>query len=338
MKKVVIQGERWAEVVDVPMPEPRANWVVVKVHAAPMCAEYKQFVAGGRHEHLGHEAAGEVVAVAQPCRVAVGDRVVAMPLGGCGVCALCVAGDYIHCEQAPDYTATIGTSVGRGTMSQYIVRQDWLLKPIPDGVSYANAALACCGLGPSFGAFRAMGISAYDTVLITGAGPVGLGALVNARFLGARALVVEGQPWRAERARQLGAAAVLDPRSATLLADIRELTGGRGVDAALDCSGNVAAERVCIDATRRKGKVAFIGECHDDLAIRVSPDLIRKGLTIIGSWHYNLADYPRIMEVIQRSPLLDLLISHVVPMSDIQGAFELSASHETAKIILEPWR
>lgn len=337
MKKVVIQGERQAALLDVAPPEPRENWAVVKVHAAPMCAEYKQFVSGGQHDQLGHEAAGEVVAVAQPGRVKVGNRVVVMPLLGCGKCHLCMSGNYIHCEHAPDYAAFAGTAEGQGTMAQYILKPDWLLPPIPDGVSYEHAAMACCGLGPSFGAFQSVGLAAYDTVLITGAGPVGLGAVVNARYRGARAIVIETVPWRSERARQLGAEVVLDPRSDSVLQEILALTGGRGVDLALDCSGTVQAERLCIDATRRKGTVIFVGECYGDLPIHVSPDLIRKGLTVRGSWHYNLADYPLLMHVIQHSPLLDALISHVMPMRDIQAAFELSASHQTAKLILQPW-
>ena len=83
--------------------------------------------------------------------------------------------------------------------------------------------------------------------------------------------------------------------------------------------------------------MAFVGECGAELKIRVSPDMIRKGLTIVGSWHYNLADFPLVMKVIQQSPLIDLLISHVIPMSRIQEAFEISASHKSAKIILKPW-
>jgi len=182
-----------------------------------------------------------------------------------------------------------------------------------------------------------MGLSAFDTVLITGAGPVGLGAVVNARFRGARVIVVELVPWRVERAREMGAEAVLDPRDKDVVEQIKALTNDRGVDCALDCSGNVQAERLCIDGTRRKGQVAFVGECGDDLAIRIGPDMLRKGLTLIGSWHYNLEYYPLIMKVVQQSPLIDLLISHVMPMSRIQEAFEISASHQTAKIILKPW-
>ncbi len=337
MKKAVVRGECQAAVVEAPELTPVENWVVVKVHAAPMCAEYKSFVAGTPTAVLGHEAAGEVVAVAQPGKVKVGDRVVAMPLYGCGRCALCHSGDYIHCQQQPDFVAATGQSEGQATMAQYILKQDWLLMPLPDGVPYERGALACCGIGPSFGALQSMGVSAFDTLLITGLGPVGLGAIVNARFRGTRVIAVETVPWRAERALAMGAAAVIDPRDEGVLAQILELTGGRGVDCALDCSGNVQAERLCVDATRRKGKVAFVGECYDDLHLQISPDMIRKGLTLLGSWHYNLNEYPKIMQVIQESPLLDELISHVMPLSEIQAAFELSASHETAKIVLQPW-
>ena len=135
----------------------------------------------------------------------------------------------------------------------------------------------------------------------------------------------------------MGAEEVLDPNQPDILDQIRDLTDGRGVDCALDCSGNVNAHRLCIDAARRGGKVAFVGTCHDETPIRVSPDLITKGLTLIGAWHYNLNDFPRLMKVIQGSPLLDLLVSHVIPMSQIQDAFEISASHQNAKIILKPW-
>jgi threonine dehydrogenase-like Zn-dependent dehydrogenase len=182
-----------------------------------------------------------------------------------------------------------------------------------------------------------LGVDAFTTLLITGAGPVGLGALVNARFRRARAIVVEAQPWRMERAKAMGAVAVIDPFSDDPVGQIKALTEGRGVDGAIDCSGAVPAQRLCIDATRRKGRVAFVGECQDELAIRISPDMIRKGLTLLGSWHYNLNDVPLIMQVIRESPLLDLLVSHVLPMGEIQAAFELQLTGQSAKVILKPW-
>ena len=254
MKKAVVIGERHAGLVEVPEPQPVDNWVVVKIHAAPMCAEYKRFLSGEPADSLGHEAAGEVVAVAQPGQVKVGDRVVAMPLVGCGVCSLCSAGDFIHCENPPTLDEISANGEGGATYAQYLLKPDWLLPKIPDGVSYEHGALACCGLGPSFGAMQTMQVDAFDTILITGAGPVGLGAVVNARFRGARVIVVESVPYRAQRARQMGAAAVLDPGDAEILDQIRDLTGGKGVDYALECSGNVQAERLCIRCHAPQGQ------------------------------------------------------------------------------------
>jgi len=337
MKQVAITGVRQAELVDVEEPRPFKNWAVIKVHAAPMCTEYKAFAAGNNPFLMGHEAAGEVVAVAQPCRVKVGDRVAAMPLVGCGECELCLSGDFIHCDRAVDFVGLSGQQTGHASMAQYLLKPDWLLPKIPDDMSYARGGLTCCALGPSFGAMQAMNVTAFDTVLITGLGPVGLGAIVNARYRGARVIAVESHPWRTQRALEMGAAAVIDPRSDDPVGQIQALTQGRGVDCAIDCSGTVQAERLCIDATRRKGKVAFIGECQDDLAIRISPDMIRKGLTLIGTWHYNLVDFPKVLHVIQNSPLLDLLVSHTFPMSRIQDAFALQMTGECGKVILEPW-
>jgi threonine dehydrogenase-like Zn-dependent dehydrogenase len=109
------------------------------------------------------------------------------------------------------------------------------------------------------------------------------------------------------------------------------------VDCAIDCSGRVPAERLCIDATRRRGRVAFVGECREELTIQVSSDMIRKGLTVVGSWLYNMGDYAKVMKVIRQSPLIDLLISHQLPMSQIETGFGLLAQGEAAKIVVDPW-
>jgi threonine dehydrogenase-like Zn-dependent dehydrogenase len=213
-----------------------------------------------------------------------------------------------------------------------------LLPKIPEGVPYDLASLACCGLGPSFGAFDLMDVDAFDTVLITGLGPVGMGAVINARFRGAKVIAVDALPYRANLAMEMGASAVINPSDPDAVKQIKALTkNGAGPDKAIDCAGVVAAHRLCIDSVRRKGKVAFVGECSDDTPLRISPDMIRKGITLIGSWHYNINLFPKIMQVIQQSPLVPKLISHTFPLSDIQHAFEVSASPEHAKIILKPW-
>jgi L-iditol 2-dehydrogenase len=337
MKKAVILGQRQAAVVEVPDPQPKGDWAVVKVHASALCTEYKAYLAGRERLFPGHEGAGEVVAVAQPSRVKVGDRVVVLPQYPCGKCALCMAGDYIYCENNYDFKDFIGTQDGSGTFAHYTLKPDWLLPLIPEGVSFEHATMAIDGIGASFGAFQAIQIGALDTVLITGLGPVGLGAVVNARFRGARVIGVEPAPWRKERALQMGAEAVFAPDEPDLVAKIRALTDGQGVSCAVECSGRVPSERLCVEATRRRGRIAFVGESEDDLVIRISPDLIRKGLTVVGSWLYNLGDYPKVMQVIQQSPLIDLLVSHVMPMSQIQAAFELLASGQSAKVVINPW-
>lgn len=127
MKQAAILGPRQAGLVDRPVPQAREDWVVVKVHAAPMCTEYRAFLAGQPTDSLGHEAAGEVVEVARPGRLKVGDRVVAMPLYGCGCCALCASGDYIHCEDVLQGNAFAPGGPGHPTYAQYIFKPDWLL-------------------------------------------------------------------------------------------------------------------------------------------------------------------------------------------------------------------
>jgi len=344
MKKAVITGEKRAEIVDVPDPVAREDWVVVKVHVAPMCTEYKTWLQGTPTDNLGHEAVGEVVGIGEgpggpgPGRWSEGDRVVVMPLTACGKCELCIAGDFIYCASRPDFAEFTGGGEGSATYAQYLLKPAHLLAPIPEGVSYETAALTLCALGPSFGAFDRMGVSAFDTVLVTGLGPVGMGAVVNAAFRGARVIGVDSIAWRAEKARALGADAVVDPTGDDPLGEIKALTGGRGVDAALDCAGVAAAERLCMDAARTRGQVAFVGECYaEQLVVTVSPDLIRTGLTVHGSWHYNMNLYPKVLKVATESPVAKDLISHRMPLAQVQKAFEVSAGPEHVKMLLKPW-
>lgn len=328
MKRASITGVKKADLKEIPVPSATGNKVLVKVHVAPMCAEYKSFVEGTPLECLGHESAGEVIEVDHPGPVQVGDRVVCMPTDGCGLCQLCLSGDYIYCEN--NGMQDVG-------MSQYVLKSSFLLKKIPDDISYEKASLACCGLGASFGAMQALDVTAFDTVLITGLGPVGLGAVVNAKFRGARVIVVESNEYRVRLAEDLGVSNVVDPRDPDAVQKIKELCGGSGPDYAVDCSGVVAAHRLCIDAVRHRGSIVFVGESHTETPVTISKDMIRKGIRLIGSWHYNLNDFPQLMQVIRHSPLADKLITHVFPMSEIEKAFETSAGQNCAKILLKPW-
>jgi L-iditol 2-dehydrogenase len=336
MKNVEITGERQVAVVDRPDPRPAEDLVVVKITVAPMCTEYKAYRAGHKVAHLGHEAAGEVAAVAQPGRVRVGDRVVAMPLQACGACPLCVSGDYIYCRNARDVAALTGGPWGTATYAEYLVKPDWMLLPIPDDLETRHAAMACCGLGPTFGAMQRLRVDAFDTLLITGMGPVGLGGVINGVYRGARVIAVESHPYRANLARELGATAVFDPNDPDTPQKIRDLTGGRGVDKAIDCSGASAAQRLLIDLLRRRGEMAFVGE-GGELSLHVSNDMLRKGLTLHGSWHFNLADVPRLMQVIRATrDRIERLVTHTFPLDRVQDAFELQLTGECGKVLLTP--
>lgn len=341
MHKVIITGPRQGAVVEVPTPRPKEEWVLVKILTAPMCTEYKSYTDGAPVEQLGHEAAGEVVEVAQPGRVKVGDRVVVMPQTACGKCALCLSGEYIHCQDTINFAEFHGTRDGSATYAQYVLKPDWLLVPIPDEISNDHAALACCGLGPTFGAMQRIQVNAFDTVLISGLGPVGLGGVVNGAYRGARVIGVESNPWRAQLALELGASAVIDPNDEDALKQILALTAQeRGVDHVIDCTGVPAAHRLGIDAVRRKGTVTFVGESGSaESVLRVSPDMIRKGLTLHGSWHYNMQETPAIMRMIGHlGSQLDALISHRFPLSRVTDAWELQLTGQCAKVLLQPWQ
>ncbi len=130
----------------------------------------------------GHEGAGEVVEVARPGPVAVGDRVVILPQYPCGECSLCLSGDGVFCENNLDFETIFGTQNGRGAFAQYLLAPSWRLRIIPEDVSYEHATMAIDGIGATFGAFQELDINATDTLLITGLGPVGLGGVANALF------------------------------------------------------------------------------------------------------------------------------------------------------------
>jgi L-iditol 2-dehydrogenase len=333
MQRAAIVGPEAAEIRSVPIPEPRPGWALVKIHAAPMCTEYKGWREGLVAEGIGHEAAGEVVS-ATGCRlVSVGDRVVVHPLWACGRCDLCLNGDYIYCE----HQLLDEGDPADATMAQFILKPEWLLTPFPDDMTFDQASLACCALGPTFGAMERLNVRPSDVVLITGMGPVGLGGVVNARHRGARVVAVESAPWRQTKAAELGADLVLDPNDPEIEARIVSFAGGRGVDVAVDCSGAPQAHRLAIDAVRRRGAVAWVGESATDTPLQASRDMIEKGLVVLGNWHYHRSLYPKVLDVIRRSPHAGGLISHTFPLGEVQDAFATIASQQTAKVILRPW-
>jgi threonine dehydrogenase-like Zn-dependent dehydrogenase len=334
MKVAAITEKKQAALVEKPMPQIKDNFVLVKIEVAPMCTEYKGYKEGWVSDTLGHEAAGVVVDVAQPGKVKVGDRVVVMPQYPCGKCHLCMSGDYIHCEHTVDPLAVCGSESGTATYAQYCIKQDWLLVPVPDTMSLEHAAMTCCGLGPTFEAARRMNVGAGDTLLVMGLGPVGLGAVINGVYRGANVIGVDSELYRARLARELGAKMVIDPSDEDALEQVKGLTGGRGVDMAVDCTAVPAAQKFAIEATRRRGQVAFVGWGGN---IKID-NMVPQGLTLHGIWHWNLtAMHPFLRMIGDVGDLIDRQITHTFPMSQVQQAWELQLTGNCSKVLLNPW-
>lgn len=342
MKTVQIHGPRACGLVDRPRPSVRRNYVTVKVHVAPMCNEYlayrdQVYLERNRPDSLGHEMAGEVVEAGPDAAVRVGDRVVALCGFPCGRCEPCRQGYYAHCAQTEDPRTQCDSPSGECGFAQYAVKADWMLVPIPDGVSYEHASMACCGLGPTFGAMERAGVGASATVLITGLGAVGLGGVLNARFRGATVIGVARGRYRAALARDLGCDLVINPQKEDALDRIRSATGGRGVDLAIDCSGQEVYQRLAIDAVKRMGTVAFLAE-PGEIRLNVDRDLVQRGVTLFGSLDVNRHDAGRLMEMIASIPeQIDKFITHRYPLRRIADAFERQMKYECGKIILYPW-
>ena len=326
-----------------PRPKSKDNFIVIKVHVAPMCNEYVayrdlDFRERNRKDSLGHEAAGEVIETGSSNRVIIGQRVVALCGYPCGSCELCREGFYSHCASTIDPLKETDSEAGACGFSQFMLKPDWLLVPIPDDMSYEHASMACCGLGPTFGAMELMNVKEPCTVLITGLGPVGLGGVINGVLRSARVIGVARNPYRTKLAKELGAFVVINPEKDNVKNSIMDLTDGVGVDCAIECSSNESYQRIAIDMTRRKGQVTFLAE-SGLLKIHVDNDLIQKGLTLRGSLDINLNDAQKLLGHIKDARhLIDKYITHRYPLAEIDKAWEQQISGRCGKIILYPWK
>jgi len=326
MKQANMGGGQEPGVVEVADPVVADNYALVKVFSAPLCTEFKHRDRA-RRDGFGHEAAGEVVAIGPNVKsVAVGDRVVVMPQDACGGCELCRSGEHIYCPAPRDALKICGSATGRFTAAQYVIQQDWLLVPIPGDISYDHAAMACCGFGPGFNAMESMEVAAGETVLISGLGPVGLGAAAVALFRGARVVGVDPSAYRRELAKRMGVEAVFDPQ---------ENPGGRKFPYGVHVTRSDEAAKALIRMIQPRGKVAFIGQGG---AIEIAA-VVGKGLRLFGCWHWNHQKYAaQMMATIRGSaPRIDRMITHTFPLDRIREAIEVQAVGQCGKVIIHPW-
>ncbi|MEU6563309.1 zinc-dependent alcohol dehydrogenase family protein [Nocardia nova] len=300
MRGVVFNGDRNLEIVSFDDPEPGPADAVVQIKASGMCGSDLRFYRAAPGEALaafglrgddagiiaGHEPCGVVVALGSEVdsrAVRVGDRVMVHHYDGCGFCDRCRGGWTQMCERG----AKIFGATAHGGHADYIKVPARTLVPLPDGLSFAAGAAIACGTGTAFGGLVRLDLNARDTIAVFGQGPVGQSAVQLAAAMGAEVIAVDVAPERVARATEFGAAHAVDSSATDAVAAIRELTGGKGVSCALDCSGAAPARSAAVQATAPWGRVGFVGE-GGQVTLNVSPEIIRKQLTIIGSYTFSV--------------------------------------------------
>lgn len=322
------------EIVERPEPHAAGNIVKVQIEITPMCTEFRDRRAGARNDVLGHEAAGIVVDSADSPLVRAGDRVTVMPGNACGACRVCVMGEHIYCRHSRDVLAETGSAYGTATYAEYLIKPDWLLLPVPADISLRHAALACCALGPGLNAVRRLRLTECDTVLVSGCGPVGLGAIVQSVALGARVIAVEPNEYRARLALRLGAGSRVYPGDPGFIRIIRELTDGCGASCAIETSGTLLAPSLLLSALRPLGRMALLAwDAHVQL-----PPLVPHGVAIYACWHWNHnRDSAGMWSVIRESgTALDAMITHEFELENASEAMDLQDTGRCGKVLLYP--
>lgn len=317
-----------------PDPHAQGDEVVLKVGAALICGSdlHALYEPPDEKPNIpGHEIAGEVVEVDRASRVKVGDRVIASALIGCGICEMCLGGFVVHCS---NLRGVLGFT-RHGGNAEYVLVPESALLAIPDSLSFASAALIMDPIGTPFNAYRRLGLQSHHTVAIFGQGPMGLGATVVARFLGARVIAVDVAQYRLDLASQLGAELTIDGQQEDVKEQILSATGGRGVDVAVECSGNPTCFKTAAEVCAKFGTLAVIGECKE-AAISPSGDIIRKELAIIGAWCFGLGDYGDILRMFERGLPGEDIITHRFPLSEAGKAYAAFASRSTGKVLIAP--
>ncbi len=337
MQAVFLPGNKKVELRSVAIPKAGHDEVVIEVKASCICRSdlslyYGNAVVGGEAAGrcvTGHEPAGVIVdkgdAVSE---FALGDRVAIHLAIGCGVCAYCRTGHFHLCPK----WKCLGFTTDGGNAEFLKVPARNLLR-IPDGMSFVAAAISTDAFGTLFSACRKLGVSGLSSIGIWGLGPMGSSGILAAKALGARIVALDPIAERRNFAADLGADLVLDPSEEDAAQAIREFSGGEGLSAAVDCSGNAAAQNMALDMTAPLGKVALVGEARET-TIRPSDQLIRKQLTVFGSWYFPVAEYADILRAIETHGIdLERLATHTFKLSEAETAFRLFDERKTEKAV-----
>jgi Zn-dependent alcohol dehydrogenase len=283
MRAVAATGRDVPEVLDVELHAPGAHEVRARIDASAMCATELHTLSGQavmRYQPmiLGHSAVGEVLEVGPEVgRVKAGDKVAISGSMQCGTCRACLRGSPGACEQIfvqmgrqvgvdTEGRAVYGDG-GAGVHAQEAILPEWGLVPIESDAPAEHLAMLGCGICSGLGSVLEVArVQQGDNVAVFGAGHLGLWMAQGARVAGAeRIIVVEPRAERRAVAGQIGATDVLDLTD-DVVAQVRDLTGGLGVDVALEAAGTAEAVQQAFATTRWGGTVVPTGMPGDRTA------------------------------------------------------------------------
>jgi threonine dehydrogenase-like Zn-dependent dehydrogenase len=299
MRGAVFLGDRKVELRTFPDPAPGPGEVVIEMKASGMCGSDLKFYRsppgaaqaalglGGNAEPFiaGHEPCGVVVARGPGVserEASIGQRIMDHHYAGCGVCHHCRVGWSQLCRAG----ITVYGVTAHGGHAEYLKVPVRTIVELPEELSFAEGAAVACGTGTAYGALRRMHLAGGDTLAVFGQGPVGISATLLGTAMGVRVIAVETGAERLKLAKEFGADAAIDASRDDPVKMILELTKGKGADLALDCTGIAAARRAAVRCVKTWGTACYVGE-GGDVTLEVSPDLLRRQVTLIGSWTFS---------------------------------------------------
>ena len=345
MRAAVFQapGEPLAiEQVAEPVPEP--SDLIVAVRASGICGSdlHMTDVAdtrGGmtplpRGAILGHEFAGEVVEVGRSARGEwrIGERVCALPYIGCGACAQCLSGRGHRCAEV------IYGGLGRlaGAYAEFVRVGSSEALRLPEGIDFRGGALVE-PLAVGLHAVRAANLQAGESVLVVGAGPVGLAVTLWCRFRGARHVVVSDLvARRAELAANFGATAAIDASLEDVIGSFKRLAGARP-DVVFDCVGVPGTQQLCMNYAPTDGRIVVVGVCmQPDQVIPVKA--VTKELQVNYAFMYTKQDFELVIDLLGRRRIdADAMVTDVVGFVAFADAFQaLKRPTSQCNVMLAP--
>jgi len=328
MKSLEYRGGGVVEWVDFPDPQPGPGQVLVRTAVSALCGSEKHSYlgAGQKEGNPGHEAAGTIVAVGPGVQLRRGQRVGVSGVTGCGTCDYCRAGQQTYCQRRP---AGFG-----GFHAELILVSEFTCVPLPDDIPWdAGVLLTGDGLGVPYHTSRRLLDPDIATVAVFGQGPIGLGNTLMQATMGRRVIAVDMLDKRLGYAKDLGAAEVVSAARVDPVQAIKELTDGLGADVCIECVGRPETLRQCFAAVGAGGTIAVNGE-QGTLPLSPSDDFIRRDITMFGSWFYQYAEVPAMIDLYRRGLRVTDLITHRYAAPRAQEAWQAFAAGETGKVLL----